>query len=758
MTTLNGDSTNNVLAGTSTSDSISGGGGDDTILAGGGSDSVSGGSGDDTILAGSGNDTVSGGSGSDYVDGGAGNDVIDGGSGNDELFGGAGSDLIYGGSGSDWIEGGSGNDLLFGGSGSDTIYGGDGHDTIYGGSGDDAIYGQSGNDVLLGGAGNDLMDGGTGRDIIVGGIGHDDLFGDSGDDVMDGGGGDDIVAGGAGNDALFGGAGNDTLIGGAGVDYLQGGSGNDRFVFEDASDSPAGGSWDRISDFTQGRDKIDLSALLSSTDLAWGNKSLMAHGVSYFKSGSSTFIVSDLTGDGLADFKVELRNTFDLELTDNDFTWASESNSVPVAVADTASGTENQTLPIDVLANDLDVDDDHVCTLVSVTSPPDKGSASVVANKVVFNPGTDFDHLKDGVTEHITLTYTMQDEYGTQSSSTVDVAVIGTNDGPVAVADSASGTENQTLTIDVLANDLDVDDDHVFTLVSVASPPSKGNASVVANQVEFNPGADFDYLSEGAAEEVTLTYTMQDEHGATDTATVMVKVTGVNDAPVAGDNVAVIDEDSALNITEATLIGNDSDVDLGDVLSLLSVDTTGTKGVAGLNGNGGVTYDPSGKFDSLAQGEKALDTFSYTMQDKDGATATASVTVEVTGVNDAPRALADLIEASYDGKGFDMNRDAFGNVLDNDCDPEGDDLILTQVDGSVDNLGTFLQGQFGYINFAGDGSGNWSYFINEYGVNKLAVQGEFTDVFGYTVAEDNSIGAFTTSSLSVHFTDADFIL
>jgi len=178
----------------------------------------------------------------------------------------------------------------------------------------------------------------------------------------------------------------------------------------------------------------------------------------------------------------------------------------------------------------------------------------------------------------------------------------------------------------------------------------------------------------------------------------------------------------------------------------------------GLNGNGGITYDPSGKFDSLAQGETALDTFSYTVQDKDGATATASVTVEMTGVNDAPRARADLIEASYDGKGFDMNRDAFGNVLDDDFDPEGDGLILTQVDGSTDNLGGFLAGDFGYINFAGDGSGNWSYFIGEKGVAELSANGTFTDVFDYTVAEDNSFGTFTTSSLSIHFTDADFIL
>ena len=139
------------------------------------------------------------------------------------------------------------------------------------------------------------------------------------------------------------------------------------------------------------------------------------------------------------------------------------TNDAPVAVADVAAGTENQTLTIDVLANDTDVDDGHVFTLNTVSAPSGKGTASVVGNQVQFNPGSDFDHLAQGAVEHVTLSYAMQDQFGATSTSTVDVTITGTNDGPVAVADTAAGTENQTLTIDVLANDTDVDDGHVFT-------------------------------------------------------------------------------------------------------------------------------------------------------------------------------------------------------------------------------------------------------------------------------------------------------
>jgi len=136
------------------------------------------------------------------------------------------------------------------------------------------------------------------------------------------------------------------------------------------------------------------------------------------------------------------------------------------------------------------------------------------------------------------------------------------------------------------------------------------------------------------------------------------------------------------------------------------------------------------------------------------------LTITINGTNDAPRAVADDVQAIYDEKGFDFIRDAFGNVLDNDSDPEDDSLILTEVNGSPDNFPGFLEGDYGYINFAGDGSGNWSYFINQNGVNELAKPGvsSFVDSFNYTVAEDNSVGAFAPGTLSIQITDSDFIL
>ena len=123
-----------------------------------------------------------------------------------------------------------------------------------------------------------------------------------------------------------------------------------------------------------------------------------------------------------------------------------------------------------------------------MSAPAGKGIASVVGNQVQFAPGTDFDHLADGASETVTLSYTMQDEHGATSMLTVTVTVTGTNDGPVAVADTASGTENQTLTVDVLANDTDVDDGHVFTLNSVSGPPGRALRALSATRCSSLPG------------------------------------------------------------------------------------------------------------------------------------------------------------------------------------------------------------------------------------------------------------------------------
>ncbi|PAR25885.1 choice-of-anchor K domain-containing protein [Vibrio metoecus] len=115
----------------------------------------------------------------------------------------------------------------------DTVNLGSGNDTVYGGGGNLAAYGGAGNDTLIGGDGNDALRGGADNDYLSGGRGNDVLRGDSG---------------------------NDVLVGGLGSDILTGGSGEDLFKWVDGD---LDNSKDRITDFTIGQDKIDLSDLFS---------------------------------------------------------------------------------------------------------------------------------------------------------------------------------------------------------------------------------------------------------------------------------------------------------------------------------------------------------------------------------------------------------------------------------------------------------------------------------------------------------------
>lgn len=67
-----------------------------------------------------------------------------------------------------------------------------------------------------------------------------------------------------------------------------------------------------------------------------------------------------------------------------------------------------------------------------------------------------------------------------------------------------------------------------------------------------------------------------------------------------------------------------------------------------VNGNGSFSYDPRGHFDQLRSGESTTETFTYEMSDREGATASATVTITITGVNDAPLANAQSASTAED--------------------------------------------------------------------------------------------------------------
>ena len=289
-----------VIGGSDHDDVIDGRGttADFTLIGEGGNDTMFGGAGNDTMFGGLGNDTLDGGAGTDtasysWASGGVevylnanksrGADGYDtltnienvtGSDFNDRLIGDVGNNILTGGYGDDILKGKGGDDSYYGEFGNDTIRGDAGVDTMFGGLGNDVLLGLAGNDTLEGGDGDDYLYGGQDNDTVNGGDGADGLRGNRGNDILNGGAGIDDLRGGGGNDTLDGGAdgdylygenGIDTLYGGAGDDSLSGGLGGgigdgyaDTFIYKDTG--AGGGGFDRVKDFENGIDVLDLSA------------------------------------------------------------------------------------------------------------------------------------------------------------------------------------------------------------------------------------------------------------------------------------------------------------------------------------------------------------------------------------------------------------------------------------------------------------------------------------------------------------------
>ncbi len=134
--------------------------------------------------------------------------------------------------------------------------------------------------------------------------------------------------------------------------------------------------------------------------------------------------------------------------------------------------------------------------------------------------------------------------------------------------------------------------------------------------------------------------------------------TGANQAPAAVDDLAATAEEVAATIA---VLGNDSDAD-GDALTLASVSSP-AHGTAIANADGTISYTPAANY-------SGADSFSYTINDGQGGSATAAVSVTVTDVNDAPVAADDAASTSEDTP-------VAIAVLANDSD--GDSATLTPI-------------------------------------------------------------------------------
>ncbi len=322
-------------------------------------------------------------------------------------------------------------------------------------------------------------------------------------------------------------------------------------------------------------------------------------------------------------------------------------NNVPTANADSDATDEDNAVAIDVLANDSDSDSSLNPASVTVTNQPSNGSVSVNTGTgvITYTPVADFNGSDS-------FTYTVDDLFsGTSADATVSVTVNPINDAPVAVADVVNTDEDTPVNISVGSNDTDVDSgDSVDTAtISLVTQPTNGSAVVSAGQVVYTPDANYTGSD-------SFTYQIDDTNGATsNVASVMINVSGVNDAPIAANDSGTTDEDTAVIID---LVSNDTDLEG-------TIDATSATVVAQPS-NGSVTIDTSGQATYTPDANyNGSDSFTYVVEDDQGATSNAAtVTVTINSINDAPVAANDTASLLEDTP-HNIN------VLGNDSDVDG---------------------------------------------------------------------------------------
>lgn len=283
------------------------------------------------------------------------------------------------------------------------------------------------------------------------------------------------------------------------------------------------------------------------------------------------------------------------------------------------------------------------------------------------------------------------------NEGTVTITVRPVNDAPMAADDYYTVPEEATLLVTppgVLGNDSDIDGDTLA--VNAHTPPAHGTLEINANgSFAYTPVADYNGPD---------SFTYHADDGIADAiATVYINVTWVDDPPVAHDDTYTTAEDTALFIASPGVLANDTDIE-GDLLVAIVVDDPG-HGTLDLYPNGGFTYTPAPDWNGA-------DSFTYQAYDGYQFSTTATVTVNVTPVNDAPTAVDDYYTIDEDTV---LSVPAPG-LLGNDSDIDGDPITLFDIGTPSHFIWVNLNpaGDFSYLpalNY--HGSDSMLYYVND---------------------------------------------
>ncbi|WP_196228205.1 DUF4347 domain-containing protein, partial [Candidatus Pelagibacter communis] len=392
------------------------------------------------------------------------------------------------------------------------------------------------------------------------------------------------------------------------------------------------------------------------------------------------------------------------------------------------------------------------------------------------------------------------DYFTINGDTDLTITVIGINDTPIADNETNSTDVSTTLTVtdgssDVLAGDTDADADASLTVSAIRTGSSEGSgdAGTIGSALNGSYGvltmaADgtYTYVAGSSAGTDSFNYTVTDEFGATDIATLTITVNSSNAAPTASNSTVYINENNQVssagdrtpsNITKifAASDFNFADTD-GDSLSKIKITTLESAGTleysdgsswSDVTENQEITASDIGnnrlRFTPAANSE-SNPTFGFKVHD--GTEYSSSAYTMTISVNAAPN-VTDATVGSTVAAGGTSSGDVHDGVADSDDDDSV--LVVTGVASGNESsnntivtnntgVGSAVSGTYGSLNIAANGT----YTYTASSTNNIAYGANATDIFTFTTRDDESnsgsnaydVGTITfTVASSISLTD-----
>ncbi|MEZ0307822.1 MAG: VCBS domain-containing protein, partial [Ramlibacter sp.] len=419
-------------------------------------------------------------------------------------------------------------------------------------------------------------------------------------------------------------------------------------------------------------------------------------GLTFNADGSWSFDPTDGAYDSLAEGETQLvevpytvtddQNTSDTGML---VITVTGTNDAPVAEAASASVDEDSSTGGQLSASDADDGAD-----LSFASDSDAQGFDLDSDGSwsIDTTGEDYQYLGVGESTDVEVEYTVTDEYDATGTATLTITVYGVNDAPEAENDSFTVYEDDPIYDgSVTAADADASAVLTFALNSVVA----GLSMDADGSYSFDASDDaYQSLPAGATLPISVDYTVTDDQGATDVATLDIIVIGTNDlAYVTGDSGTVTEDTQPFTIFGDLSV---TDVDDGEDAFQTPADLSGDYGDFTFDpesGNWSYTMDNDAA-QSLEEGDSATDTLDVLSADGTGG---ATITVTINGL-DEPEVVVNYITGWTVNHGLQWvnERVEFVGFDDNDVlnpsnnyaytgfsliDTDGDDVMdSTQVD------------------------------------------------------------------------------